>query len=110
MCVVLQDVRASNSWARKHILLKGPSTLGMNAESSWGYLCSTAQFPSIGREIFIQILMCTLGSLSHNRWLRDHEKNSSSETKGLKENIRIAINLTGSPDQTEQQLHIVKSR
>lgn len=61
--------------------------------AEWGYLCSTVQFPSTQREIFIQILMCTLGSLFHNRLLLDWEYNSSSETVGLKENISIAINL-----------------
>lgn len=48
---------------------------------------------SIKREIFIQILMCTLGSLSHNRLLLDHENNSNSAAEGLKENVSVVLNL-----------------
>ena len=82
-----------------------------------GRLCSTAQFPSIRREVLIQILMCTLVSL-----LLDHENNSSSEAEELKENVSIATNLMHENVCTatnlmhvalirlNSQRHIVKSR
>lgn len=64
---------------------RSPQRVNSAGAECWvfmGYPCSTAQFPSIQTEIFIQILMCTLGSLSHKRLLLDHENNSKFWGRG----------------------------